>query len=136
YGNADKAAAQHCLSKVLETVLKLLAPFAPFITEEINHNLFSKTSIHTSQWPGQEKHEVDETTFELVNALHFIVASARKYRSSKHLSLGQEIQNADIGVPEQLLSSFTDIDMDIRSIARIKTLNVSTKNELFVEFRD
>ncbi len=136
YDDVDKQAAQYCLSKVLETTLKLLAPFAPFTTEEINHALFSKTSVHSSTWPQAEKHEIDETTAELARALHFVVSSSRKYRSSKRLSLGQELQSADIGLPEQLLSSFGDIERDICSIARIKTLNVSTKNELFVQFGD
>lgn len=35
-----------------KTFLKLLAPFAPFITEEIWRNIFrEKTSIHLSSWP-------------------------------------------------------------------------------------
>jgi leucyl-tRNA synthetase len=36
--------------------LKLLAPFAPFLAEEIWHNVFEKeASIHLSDWPETEK---------------------------------------------------------------------------------
>ena len=34
-----------------KTLLKLLAPFAPHITEELWHNLGEKKTIHLSEWP-------------------------------------------------------------------------------------
>jgi len=41
--------------------LQILAPFAPFITEEIWRNIFSeKTSIHLSTWPKVEGEIIDE----------------------------------------------------------------------------
>lgn len=39
----------------LTTLLKLLAPFAPHMTEELWHTLGEKDSIHTSQWPAYEE---------------------------------------------------------------------------------
>ena len=41
--------------------LQILAPFAPFLTEEIWHEIFAeKTSIHLSSWPKVEGEIVDE----------------------------------------------------------------------------
>ena len=41
--------------------LQILAPFAPFITEEIWRNVFGeKTSIHLSTWPKVEGEIVEE----------------------------------------------------------------------------
>jgi leucyl-tRNA synthetase len=37
--------------KELDTLLQLLAPFAPYITEELWHQLGHQQSIHTSSWP-------------------------------------------------------------------------------------
>jgi leucyl-tRNA synthetase len=37
-----------------ETLLKLLAPFAPHITEEIWHNLGHDSSIHLESWPSYD----------------------------------------------------------------------------------
>ncbi len=141
YNNApDKAAVQYCLKEVLVNTLKLLAPFAPFIVEEIFHELkFAKdekvTSIHVSQWPKPRGRKLDETRAKLADVLHVIVAAARKYRSSNKIGLNQELESAEIGLPEDILSQFGDVQLDVASIARIKTLNVSNKSRLFVEFK-
>ncbi|HXK39396.1 MAG TPA: class I tRNA ligase family protein, partial [Candidatus Paceibacterota bacterium] len=37
-----------------ETLLMLLAPFAPFLTEELWHELGHDTSIHTAAWPEHD----------------------------------------------------------------------------------
>ncbi|MCK5043779.1 class I tRNA ligase family protein, partial [Candidatus Pacearchaeota archaeon] len=61
----DKSSAQYTLYKSLLTILKLIAPIMPFITEEIYQNHFKKIekdkSIHISQWPkiGKEKSKGD-----------------------------------------------------------------------------
>ncbi len=46
--------------------LKLLAPFAPHITEELWYELGNKTSIHTEPWPKHSPKFIKEDTFELV----------------------------------------------------------------------
>jgi leucyl-tRNA synthetase len=44
----------------LEILLKLLAPFAPHVTEELWTSLGNKESIHVSEWPiFDEKHVID-----------------------------------------------------------------------------
>ena len=50
----------------LELLIKLLAPFAPYITEEIWHQFGNKKSIHISEWPKYDSQKIQEKTFELV----------------------------------------------------------------------
>jgi len=40
------------LGEAVEAVISLLAPFAPFITEELWHELGHEGSVHTSAWPA------------------------------------------------------------------------------------
>ncbi|MCC2630506.1 MAG: leucine--tRNA ligase [Candidatus Paceibacter sp.] len=47
-------------------LLKLLAPFAPHITEEIWHNLGHKTSIHTEPWDKANKAKIKAQTLIIV----------------------------------------------------------------------
>jgi len=60
-----KKSAQYTLYKSLLTILKMMAPIIPFITEEIYQEYFRKRegnkSIHISEWPkiGKEKSTID-----------------------------------------------------------------------------
>ncbi len=49
-----------------EIFLKLLAPFAPHLTEELWYILGHKNSIHEEKWPEYDDKLIKETTFELV----------------------------------------------------------------------
>ncbi|MEK7655328.1 MAG: leucine--tRNA ligase [Patescibacteria group bacterium] len=49
-----------------ETFLKLLAPFAPHIAEELWQKLGHKTSIHVAEWPSYDETKLVADTFELV----------------------------------------------------------------------
>lgn len=45
---------------VYKKLLCLLAPFAPFITEEIWHNLDHNTSLHKASWPTYDENLIQE----------------------------------------------------------------------------
>jgi len=48
--------------KDFESLLLLLSPFSPFITEELWKNLGNKYSIHNNKWPEyDEKHLIEDT---------------------------------------------------------------------------
>lgn len=46
------------LLDIFETFLRLLAPFAPHMTEEIWHNLGHKNSIHLEEWPKFDESKI------------------------------------------------------------------------------
>ena len=51
---------------IFETFLKILAPFAPHLSEELWEKLGRKTSIHSEKWPEYDPRMIKEKTFELV----------------------------------------------------------------------
>jgi leucyl-tRNA synthetase len=51
--------------KEYETLLKLLAPFAPHVTEEIWEALGHKTSIHIEKWPDFDPQKLLQDTVTL-----------------------------------------------------------------------
>jgi leucyl-tRNA synthetase len=48
------------------SLVKLLAPFAPHITEELWHQLGNEGSVHTSEWPRHEEKYLSEDTITVV----------------------------------------------------------------------
>ena len=51
---------------VLTTILQLLAPFAPHISEELWHQLGNKGSVHVSQWPSWDNALLVSDTMKIV----------------------------------------------------------------------
>jgi len=51
--------------KVLEVLLLVLAPFAPFITEELWERLEHKSSIHLERWPKYDPANIIEKVVEI-----------------------------------------------------------------------
>ena len=49
-----------------EIILKLLAPFAPHVTEELWTGIGNSTSIHTSAWPVYDPHKAIDTEITIV----------------------------------------------------------------------
>ena len=74
--------------KDFEAFLLLLAPFAPFITEEIWQRLGNDYSIHKEQWPEyKEKSLVSDTT-------NLLVQVNGKYRATIETDRGISESNA------------------------------------------
>ena len=46
--------------------VKLLAPFAPHLTEELWHKLGGKKSIHLEKWPKYDRRLIKEEDFDLI----------------------------------------------------------------------
>lgn len=54
-GHKDKVTCHRTLHTVLCSLSSLLAPFTPFIAEEMYRNLTGKESVHLSDWPKTKK---------------------------------------------------------------------------------
>ncbi|HUW95586.1 MAG TPA: leucine--tRNA ligase, partial [Anaerolineae bacterium] len=62
----DKHGAGPALSEGIQTLLLLLAPIAPHITEELWRKLGNGDSIHRQSWPGWDEELAAEEVFTLI----------------------------------------------------------------------
>jgi len=90
--NRNKESAQYVLYHSLLTLLKLISPIMPFITEEIYQEYFRKTekekSIHVSDWPvGDKFGKSDE-----FNSFVDILTKVRFEKSKAQKSMKAEIK--------------------------------------------
>ncbi len=130
----EKASASYTLYHVLFTVIKLMAPFTPFITEEMYQKHFrsreGKVSIHVEQIPetmrdepfthGFQKSDTDKWNrlLELISLIRGKKSEARKSMKSEiHLTLSPEDQN--------LLRGMLD---DLKSVSNAKEIRTGTFN--------
>lgn len=100
--DGDKAEAYQTLYTVLVKFAQLLAPFMPFISDEIYRNLTGEDSVHLTDWPKtnplQVKPELDveiELARRVVNLGHAI-------RASKKIRVRQPLATVTIGLPKSV----------------------------------
>lgn len=93
----DKLSAYQTLYECLVTVLKLMSPFAPFLSEELYRNLNGVTkleqhdSVHLSFYPDAKEDEVDARLEERMALAEKIVYLARAMRVKSNIRVRQPL---------------------------------------------
>ena len=84
------------LHKVLSTILKLLAPITPFITEYLWNAIYSKDSIHKQRLPESQNIAYNDTITKTITEFNSMIWNKKK---SLNLSLKDSI---NVEIPESL----------------------------------
>jgi valyl-tRNA synthetase len=91
------------LAAVLDTLLKLLHPVMPFVTEVLWKTLTAEASIVVADWPRPSGITVDPVAGQRVADMQKLITEVRRFRSDQGLNDRQrvparltDIENADI----------------------------------------
>jgi valyl-tRNA synthetase len=79
------------LKYVLETLLKLLHPFVPFVTEVIWEELKKKSLLMGEEWPKSQKKFEFEREEKLIGRIFEIITEIRKARADYKVDPGKKI---------------------------------------------
>jgi len=96
FSDAERDGAIYTLHKVLSTLLKLLAPITPFITDFLWQTLYSDKSIHTEQ---QTKEESNEDLTQHTQTISDFNSKVWNEKKEKGLHLPDSIK---IEIPKEL----------------------------------
>ncbi len=116
-------AACYSLHSVLHTLLRLLAPLMPYITDAVYRELFSaeggEASVHLTPWPEVDQAWIDERAEDVGAVLVAIATAARRYKSEHNLGLGTELKRLQVSarvpqLPEALA--------DLTSVTRARVI--------------
>jgi valyl-tRNA synthetase len=110
----SKDAALYTLFLSLKSILKLFAPFIPFITEELYQTIFKgEKSIHISDWP---KHILwDVESIALGNKMVYFLSIIRKYKTKEKLPMNAELKKVIIVSKKNLYETLEDLKGTIRA---------------------
>ena len=95
--NDDKIGAYVTLYKVLTTVIKVAAPFVPFMTDEIYQNIVlsldstAPESVHLCTWPEVDEKAIDTKLEEEMGLAYKIVKLGRSARNSVNIKNRQPL---------------------------------------------
>ena len=100
----EKIGAYVTLYRVLTTLVKVAAPFVPFITDEIYNNLVcsldkdAPESVHLCYWPEVNEDEIDEKLEKEMDLAYKIVQLGRSARNSENIKHRQPLSEMLISV--------------------------------------
>jgi len=136
YGEDARKSAQYTLYHALQSILKLMAPIMPHITEEIYHAYFSQKegvkSIHISNWP--EKFLIDGDAEARCDLLVEALSAVRKLKSDSQMSLAKEVENAKITLPKEKIGLLKNLEEDLKGAGKILNVEYAEGEELKTEF--
>jgi valyl-tRNA synthetase len=129
-GDKERESAQFTLYNALLSILKMLAPIMPYITEEIYHLYFAKkeelTSIHISNWPDYDKKYLDEVnanaSIESAGDLFInILQDVRRAKSEAKKSLKEPV--AELIIEGKIpLDLFEKVEEDLKATTKAEKI--------------
>ncbi len=106
----NNAEEGHVLGYVLLNLSKLLAPFTPFISDEIYQQLTGKNeSVHLADWPVADESVIDKKIIEQMKSVVEICTMAHSLRSASGLKVRQPLAKLEIVKPHSLSKELLEI---------------------------
>ncbi|MGZ4446924.1 MAG: class I tRNA ligase family protein, partial [Nocardioides sp.] len=128
-GGAATASARATLAIALQVQLRLLAPFLPYVTEEV-WSWWQEGSIHLAPWPTQvELGSAAAADPAMVDAVAAALVGLRGAKSQAKVSMRAELSRVEITGPETLVRAAELAAGDLRRTGKITGDLVFTVDE-------
>jgi valyl-tRNA synthetase len=133
-GHQEKESAQFGLHTSLLSILKLMAPIMPYITEEVYQSYFKEheksKSIHISNWPSLEMK--DESAEKAGDFFVLVLEKVRKSKSERKISLKAPVEKLTIrgSVSKEEFESFKE---DLMATTGAKKIEFENNKEVSID---
>ena len=125
YTSQEIGSAVLALREALGVIVRLLAPFLPFATEEV-WSWWQEGSVHQAAWPSQD--ELSDGSAELLGAASEALIAIRKSKTDKKLSMKAEISIMVLQGPAVL----SQAQRDLAAVGRIANLNLEQADKVAI----
>ena len=107
--------------EVLVGLSQLVAPIAPYVSEEIYTNLTHEYSVHTSDFPKYDLSLIDESLEEKMELVKNLISIGRNVREEVKIKVRTPLKEAIIA--ESIYNKISDLTDLIKEELNIKELN-------------
>jgi len=122
-GEEAAASARATLNIALETLLKLFAPFLPFVTEEV-WSWWQDGSVHQATWPTSATitsaiGDFEDAQSELVGLAADTISQLRKVKSEAKVSMKAGLEQVTISASAANIALLRQVEIDLIAAGRI-----------------
>ncbi len=103
----DKQQAYATLHFVMVRTTQLLAPWAPFISDQVYRNLTGCPSVHTTDWP--KANDVDTNILYEMSEARSVIVEGLKQRADAKIKVRQPLQSLTVGGPTKFSDEISTI---------------------------
>jgi valyl-tRNA synthetase len=136
YGEGDEAttaSARAALNITLSVLQRLLAPFLPFVTEEVWH-WWHDDSVHLASWPTlEELGALAVDPGSVYQPVCEVLEMIRREKSTAKVSQRASVARLVVSGPEEFASAIRASGADLIAAGNVQELVVVDANELLVE---
>ncbi|MEM2885360.1 MAG: DUF5915 domain-containing protein [Thermoproteota archaeon] len=136
----DKEAGYKTLYACLVTVVKLLAPFTPFLSERMYQNLVRSVdkeapeSVHHNDWPEPDRSLVDKALMSRMELAIRASSLGRSARSASAIKLRQPLAKAIVVASEEILEQLQEARDLIAEELNVKELVLTTDKKEVLDY--
>ena len=117
----DKKSVYATTYEILVGVAQLMAPFAPFISDEIYTDLTGAESVHLSFFPKSDADLIDERVEERMDLVRDMVALGRGIREKERIKVRQPLNEILVdGKYEALIEDLVPLIMEELNVKDVK----------------
>jgi len=136
----EKKAVYNTTKEILETIAKLSAPFAPYISEEIYRNLSGEESVHVAYFPEVDETLINNQVEEKMDLVRDIVGLGRAARESVKIKVRQPLQKVLVdGTYQATISDLVPLikeELNVKEVEFAKNLAEYMNFSLKPNFRE
>lgn len=126
--DGDKMEAYETLYEVLVTLSKVVAPFMPFVTEEIYKNLTGEDSVHLTDFPTVDNSLIDAQLNADMDLCQKVINLGLSLRTAQKIRVRQPLQSISIG--EHLDDYYKDIikeELNVKEVLEVDSSSIAQK---------
>ncbi|WP_027701509.1 isoleucine--tRNA ligase [Metaclostridioides mangenotii] len=136
----DKKAVYNTTYELLTGISKMIAPFAPFMAEELYRNLTGEESVHLSSYPKADESLLDAKLEEKMDLAKDLVTLGRASRESERIKVRQPLQKVLVdGKYETLIGDLVDLieeELNVKEVVFEKDLGEFMNFSLKPNFKE
>ncbi|MBQ8152032.1 MAG: isoleucine--tRNA ligase [Firmicutes bacterium] len=128
----DKKAVYATTYEILVGVSKLIAPFAPFLSDEMYQNLTGEESVHLAYYPEADESLIDAKVEERMDLVRALVGLGRGTREKEKIKVRQPLGEVLVdGKYEALIGDLVPL---IKDELNIKTVRFAENLEEYMNY--
>ncbi|MCP1357334.1 isoleucine--tRNA ligase [Aneurinibacillus migulanus] len=130
----EKASAYTTLHEVIVKTSQLLAPFTPFVAEDI-YSTLEGGSVHLTDYPEYDESKINEKLEKEMDAVLQVVELGRSIRNTTSLKVKQPLASLSLIVNKDEKMEWESYSDIVKDELNVKVFQVKQNDESFVSYK-